>query len=175
MGVGWDVHTDKPTLSLSFVGGFVQTLHDGGASYIHIRNSKFRDLQNFVMRVEAAFIESQTMPRDRAIGVCWWPGDDLGERFLLYEVGEYLGGTCHENKCPDFVNGRLEQIAVEQFVSVILIHQRGESAVYVDGMPVAYHKLSIATPSGGFSLCPHSLDGMQTDIKYDNLRVWSLP
>lgn len=153
----------------------MQTLGDGARGYTHIANPYLKGLQNFVVMVDAAFMESPAMPRDRTIGLCWWPGDDWGERFLLYESGVYEGATCTPTgPCPAFVTGKIGPISTEQFISLILIHRKGESVVYVNGVLVAYHLLLINDFSSGFSLCPHTFDGLQSNIKYDNVRVWNL-
>jgi len=162
-------------LPLSLDGGFMQTLGDDARVYTHIAIPYLKGLQDFVLKVDAAFTESPVMPRDRAIGLCWWPGDDWGERFLLYESGWYEGATCTPTgPCPAFVKGKIEPISIEQSVSLILIHRKGESVVYVNEVSVAYHLLSINNFSGGFSLCPHTFDGVQSNIKYDNVQLWDL-
>jgi hypothetical protein len=162
-------------LPLSLDGGFMQTLEDGTRGYTHITIPYLKKIQSFVVTVDAAFMESSSMPRDRAIGLCWWPGDDWGEVFWLYESGIYKGGTCTSTgPCSTFVKGKIEPISIEQFVSLILIHRKGESVVYVNGNPVAYHLLSIKYFKSGFSLCPSTSDGLQSNIKYDNFRVWNL-
>ena len=162
-------------LTLSLDGGFVQALGDGTRGFAHIAIPYLGELPNFVVKVDAAFMESPVMPRDRAIGLCWEPGDRLGERFLLYESGVYQGATCTPNElCPTFAAGKTDPISTEQLVSLILIHQKGESVVYVNGVPEVYHLLSINNFGNGFSLCPHTFDGLQSNVKYDNVRVWNL-
>ena len=153
----------------------MQTLGDGSRAYTHIAIPYLKEVQNFVVTVDAAFMESPSISPNRAIGLCWWPGDDWGERFLLYESGLYEGATCTPTgPCPAFVKGKIEPVSTEQSVSLILIHRKGESVVYANGLPVAYHLLSINNFSSGFSLCPHTFDGLQSNIKYDNVRLWNL-
>jgi len=176
---GWEATTagiQEQLLPLSLDGGFIQTLDDGGRTYTHIANPYLREIHDFVVTVDAAFMDDiGENHRDRAIGLCWWPGDDWGESFVLYESGRFEGHTCtSKGPCPAFVTGKVEAIPVEKFVSLTLIHLKDESAVYVNGIPVAYHSLSIKYFHGSFSLCPQTNDGRQSDIKYDNLKMWNL-
>lgn len=169
--LGWD----KRPLPLSLDGEFLQTLEDGERTYTHIQNLQVDWLRNYAVMVDAAYMISPAVVRNRAIGLCWWPGDDWGERFLLYESGMYEGATCTPTgPCPAFVTGEIEPIPVEHAVSLILIHRKGESVVYVNGVPVVYHLLSVGEFRNGFSLCPHTFDGSRSSIKYDNVRVWNL-
>jgi hypothetical protein len=173
---GWNAGDPDQYLPLSLDGGFIQAIRDGGRQYTHITHPDLGEgLQDFVVMVDAAFMESPTRPTDRAICLAWWPGDNLGEGFLLYRSGVYEGITCTPTgPCHTFVTGRIEPIATEQFVSLILIHRKGESVVYVNRVPVAYHLLSISDFHNGFSLCPHTFNSLQSNIKYDNVQVWNL-
>lgn len=171
----WVATTAGMIQLLSLDGGFLQTLGDGSREYTHIAVPYLKEVQNFVVTVDAAFMESLSMPRDRTIGLCWWPAYDWGEMFELYESGVYEGATCTATgPCRAFVRGEIERVSTEQFVSLILIHRNGESVVYVNGVPIAYHLRSIKNQSSGFALCPQTSDGLQSNIKYDNVRVWNL-
>jgi hypothetical protein len=159
---------------VSVQDGVIRAADDEQRIFTHMATSEIVGLQNYAVTVEAVFLDSGSSNRDREIGIGWWPGDDKGERFLLRENGIFEGGTCHDGECPAFVSGRIAPIPTGEVVSLTLIHLRGESVVYVNGVPLAYHKLAITDYMSGFSLCPHTYDGKPSDIVYDNLRVWNL-
>ncbi|KAF0106769.1 MAG: hypothetical protein FD146_2361 [Anaerolineaceae bacterium] len=155
--------------------GVIQAAGDTQRVFTHmVMTWPYDELDNYAVMVEAVFLASGGSARDREIGICWWPGDELGERFLLRESGVFEGGTCHDRECPAFIFGHMAPIPAGETVSLTLIHLRGESVVYVNGVPLAYHKLAITDYSSGFSLCPHTYDGKTSDIVYDNLKVWNL-
>jgi len=160
---------------ISLDGEFIQTLEDGKRHSTLIHVKKLIYLQNFVMKVDAAFMEGPSSHRDRSIGLCWWPGDNIGESFWLRESGIYEGTACTPTGgCSSYVTGSVKPISTEEIVSLILIHRKGESVVYVNGVPVMYHFRSIANPNRDIAFCPLTNDGLQSDIKYDNVQVWDL-
>jgi hypothetical protein len=159
---------------VSVQDGVIRAAGDGPRGSTRMVTSQIVGLRNYAVTVEAVFLDSGSSNRDREIGICWWPGDDKGERFLLRENGTFEGGTCHDEGCPAFIRGRIAPIPTGEVVFLTLIHLRGESVVYVNDVPLAYHKLAITDYMSGFSLCPHTYDGKPSDIVYDNLRVWNL-
>jgi hypothetical protein len=166
--------TNQSTDMVSVHDGSIQAIDRDLRGGVHMTTTAIGQLKNFVVMVEATFLKSGSSSRDRAIGLCWWPGDDLGDRFLLYETGRFEGGTCHNGECPTFVTGQIDPITPGKTVALTLISGLGKSGVLVNGTPLAYQKLDIKNYAGGFSLCPHEFDGQPSDIAYDNLRVWNL-
>ena len=162
---------------VSVSGGFIQAVNDGSRGYTHIQNDfKTNRVVNFVVTVEASFLGDATRAGSRAIGLCWWPGDTGGERFLLKETGWFEGATCvPAGTCPAHTTGQVLPLAVGAVVSLTLVNDRARSAVYINDVPFVLHEVPGPTSWGqGFSLCPHTFDGRQSDIAYDNLRVWDL-
>jgi hypothetical protein len=173
---GWYGFTGKSSSPdmVSVQDGGIQARNDTTPGGVHMATATTQQLRNFVVMVEATFMESGSSPRDRAIGICWWPGDDLGDRFLLYESGRFEGSTCQAGECPTFVTGQLDPLAPGETVALTLISGLGKSGLLVNGTPLAYQKLEIQNSMSGFSLCPHEFDGQPSGIVYDNLRVWNL-
>ncbi len=163
---------------VSVSGGFIQAVNDGSRGYTHIQNEyKTNRVVNYVVTVEASFLGDATRAGNRAIGLCWWPGGGWGERFLLNETGWFEGATCRPAApCPAYVTDYVLPLAVGAAVSLTLVHDQARSAVYVNDVPLVFHELPdpISQWESGFSLCPHTYDQRQSDIAYDNLRVWDL-
>ena len=161
---------------VSVEDGFLRVAGDGpGRGFTHMLNNDYLRLDNFVVIVDAAFLGEEGRAGERFIGLCWWPGDNHGERFLLDETGWFEGATCTPGgPCPDYVTGHVDPLRTGETVSLILIHRGNESAVYVNAMPYVYHNLPVTNVEYGFSLCPHTADLEPSAIAYDNLRVWNL-
>ncbi len=157
--------------------GFIQAVNDGARGYTHIRNNRVTNPTDFVFKVQAWFLGDASRAGNRTIGVCWWPGDLFGESVFLTEAGRFEGATCHgpDDSCPAHTAGQIVPVPVGTVVALTVVHDRGRSAVYIDDVPRVHHVLpSIRELGGGFSLCPATHDGLQSDIAYDNLKVWDL-